>query len=296
MPVALITGANRGLGLATAIQLARHGHCVVATMRDLGAANDLREAAAVAAVEVHTDQLDVTDPASVDGAVARSVAEHGPIDVLVNNAAVVDFSAVEDITDERARDVFETNLFGPLRTIRAVLPAMRARHRGTIVNVSSIGGRMTPFCTGLYTMSKHALEAASELLAMEVRPYGIRVAVVEPGFFATRMVDDATAPIGGDPASPYADAERRICAWFAQSRPTAGDPADVGAAIAAIVAADEPRFRHPVGADAAVYIDGRRRLSDETWIDLGRAMTDEEFFAEFAARFAPSADAVTAVG
>jgi NAD(P)-dependent dehydrogenase (short-subunit alcohol dehydrogenase family) len=208
--------------------------------------------------------------------------------VLFNNAGVVDFSPIEHITDERTRAVLDTNLLGPLRTIRAVLPAMRSRRRGTTVNISSIGGRMAPFCTGLYVIAKHALEAASEALAMEVRQFGIRVAVVEPGFFATRMVDDATASLGIDPQSPYADHERRIVAWFAQGKQTAGDPADVGRAVAAIAAGEAgDALRHPVGLDAPIYLDGRRRMTDEQWIDLGGEMTDDEFFARFAELFAP---------
>jgi NAD(P)-dependent dehydrogenase (short-subunit alcohol dehydrogenase family) len=291
MTVSLITGANRGLGRAIALELARRGHHVVASMRDLEGAADLRANAAAAGGSLDAVELDVCDDRSVRAAIERVLDEHGAIDVLVNNAAIVDFSAIEDITDERAQRVLDTNLVGMLRTTRAVLPSMRARRSGVIVNVSSIGGRLTPFCTGLYTISKHALEAASELLAMEVRPFGIRVAVVEPGFFATRMVDDAIVPLGSDPGSPYADPERRICAWFTQSKQTAGDPAEVGRAVAAIAAGEVDGFRHPVGADAAIYIDGRRRLDDETWIDLGRSMSDDEFFAEFASFFAPSGDA-----
>jgi NAD(P)-dependent dehydrogenase (short-subunit alcohol dehydrogenase family) len=163
---------------------------------------------------------------------------------------------------------------------------MRAQRDGVIVNVSSIGGRLAPFCTGLYVMTKHALEAASEILAMEVQPFDIRVAIVEPGFFRTRMVDDATARLDLDPSSPYVDAERRIRLWFAQGKQTAGDPEDVAAAIAAIIDDPSPPLRHPVGPDAPLYIDGRRRLSDETWIGLGRRLSDEEFFAEFATLFA----------
>jgi NAD(P)-dependent dehydrogenase (short-subunit alcohol dehydrogenase family) len=288
MSTCLVTGANRGLGLAIALELARRDHDVVATMRDPSTAADLEAAAAAGGLSVRTMALDVTDEASVARAVAATERELGPIDVLVNNAAVVDSSPIEHITDERARAVLDTNLLGPLRTIRAVLPTMRSRRAGTIVNVSSIGGRMAPFCTGLYVIAKHALEAASEMLAMEVRPFAIRVAVVEPGFFATRMVDDATARLGLDPDSPYADQERRIVAWFAQGKQTAGDPADVGRAVAAIVAGEAGEdLRHPVGADASMYLDGRRRLTDEEWIDLGRSMTDDEFFARFAELFAP---------
>jgi NAD(P)-dependent dehydrogenase (short-subunit alcohol dehydrogenase family) len=192
---------------------------------------------------------------------------------------------VEHIDDARARAVFETNVFGPLRCIRAVLPDMRTRRSGAIVNVSSIGGRIAPFCTGLYVMAKHALEAASEMLALELQQFGIRVAVVEPGFHLTRMIDDATQRLGQDPASPYAVAEQRICLWFATAKATARDPLRVAEAIEHAVTTDDPRLRYLVGPDAEAYVGGRERMTDEEWVALGREMTDEQFFAEFAERF-----------
>jgi NAD(P)-dependent dehydrogenase (short-subunit alcohol dehydrogenase family) len=285
MPVTIITGTSSGIGLATALHCARQGHQVYATMRDLARARTLHDAAAVESLPLTILPLDVDDETSVQRAIAGVLAQAGRIDVLVNNAGIVHFSPVEHTSDGAARAVFETNLFGALRTIRAVLPVMRAQRHGAIVNVSSIGGRIAPFCTGLYTMAKHALEAASEMLAQEVRPYGIRVVLIEPGFFATPMLDRATSTLAQDPASPYADAERRISLWFAQAKQTAGAPRVVAEAIERAVTTPEPRLRYLVGLDAQAYVAGRERLSDEDWVQLGRAMTDEEFFQEFAARF-----------
>jgi NAD(P)-dependent dehydrogenase (short-subunit alcohol dehydrogenase family) len=221
----------------------------------------------------------------VDAAVTGVLDRAGRIDVLVNNAAVVHFTPIEHITDAAAAEVFQTNVFGPLRTIRAVLPGMRAQRSGAIVNVSSIAGRMAPFCTGLYVMTKYALEAATEMLAQEVVGHGIRVAVIEPGFHATRMIDDATRLLGRDPTSPYADAERRIVAWFAAQKAIAADPQRVAEAIRHAITTAEPRLRYLVGDDAKQYVGGRTRMADEEWIALGRPMTDEEFFTEFARRF-----------
>jgi NAD(P)-dependent dehydrogenase (short-subunit alcohol dehydrogenase family) len=285
MAVTVITGTSSGIGLATALHFARRGHRVYATMRSLDRAMALREVAAAERLALTVHRLDWANEASVQGTIGEIEAQAGRIDVLVNNGAIVHFSPVEHATDARAREVFETNLFGALRTIRAVLPGMRARRSGAIVNISSIGGRIAPMCTGLYTMAKHALEAASEMLAQEVRPYGIRVAVIEPGFFATPMLDRATSTLCRDPETPYADAERRVSLWFALAKQTAADPRRVAEAIEEAVTTPEPKLRYPVGLDAPVYIGGRARISDEEWVDLGREMTDEKFFQEFAARF-----------
>jgi NAD(P)-dependent dehydrogenase (short-subunit alcohol dehydrogenase family) len=254
-------------------------------MRDLADAAPLVQLAEAEGLVVQPITLDITDDASVRSAVEYVLERSGQIDALVNNAAIVRFTPIEHTAPEDLFRVLDTDLVGALRTAQAVLPSMRAQGRGAIVNVSSIAGRLAPFCCGPYVMAKWALEAASEMLAQEVAAHGIRVAVVEPGFHTTRMIDDATREIGIDPNSPYADAERRIVAWFAASKQTAADPQRVAEAVHEAITAEVPRFRYPVGADADIYIGGRARLADEDWVALGRRMTDEEFFAEFAARF-----------
>lgn len=286
MTVSLITGTSTGIGFATGLQFARKGHRVYATMRDPERrSGPLRDAAAKEGLEINVAQLDVDDEASVGRAVRDILNREGRIDVLVNNAGLGSLCVVERTTDEMARQIFETNLFGTLRCIRAVLPGMRERRSGTIVNVSSVAGLVTGFGHGLYSGSKHALEAVSEALALEVRKFGIRVAIIEPGFFATPIIDKATAGLPLDEQSPYSDVERRTRDLYAQGKENAGDPLAVAEVIEQAVSTSEPKLRYRVGADALVFADGRRRMKDEEYLDMGREMTDEAYWQEFQKRF-----------
>lgn len=285
MSVALITGASRGIGRAIAVHLARHGFEAYASMRDLGDGSPLVRLAEAEGLALHPITLDVTDDASVRSAVEHVLERTGHIDALVNNAAIARFAPIEHTTPAALADVLDTNLIGALRTAQAVLPTMRVQGRGTIVNISSVAGRVAPFCFGSYVMAKWALEAASEMLAQEVTALGLRVALIEPGFHATRMLDDATQGIGIDPGSAYADAERRTVALFAANKQIAADPQRVAETVHEAITTRTPRFRYPVGVDAEVFLGGRARMSDEDWVALGRRMTDEKYFAEFAARF-----------
>ena len=286
-PVTVITGCSTGIGYVTALHLARAGHTVHATMRSperSGAA--LLDAAKQEGLSLTVAALDVTVAASVDEAVKDVLAASGRIDALVNNAGIGDLGAIETRSDDDARAMFETNVFGPLRTIRAVLPAMRAQRSGTIVNVSSVAGRIVGGVNGLYSASKHALEAISEALAVEVRSHGIRVAVVEPGFFVTPILDKATGAITTGDDDPYAAIQRRMSTLYAAATAQGGDPVDVAKMIEQAISDPAPRFRYPVGLDAPVFLEGRARMTDQEYIDaFGREQTDEEWFAEFARRF-----------
>ncbi len=286
MAVVLITGTSTGIGLATALQFARSGNTVYATMRnpDAGSAA-LKAAAAAEDLKVNIAQLDVTDAASVDRAVAAVLAEAGRIDVLVNNAGVGPLSVIERTTDAGAHEIFETNFFGALRMMRAVLPGMREQRSGTIVNVSSVAGKVAAMGGGLYAASKHALEALSESVALETRPFGIRVAIVEPGFFKTPIIGKATGAISLDEASPYADVERRISMIYGSGATIGGEPETVAEAIEHAVTTSDPRLRYRVGVDADVFINGRFAGTDEDWLTFGDKMTEEEFWADFARRF-----------
>jgi NAD(P)-dependent dehydrogenase (short-subunit alcohol dehydrogenase family) len=286
-PVTLITGTSTGIGYATALHLARCGHTVHATMRSperAGAA--LLDAAAKEGLTVSVSRLDVTDDASVEQSVAAALRESGRIDVLVNNAGIGDLGALETTSDETVYRMFETNVFGPLRTVRAVLPGMRERGSGTIVNVSSVAGRIVGAVNGLYAASKHALEAMSEALAIEVFAHGIRVAVVEPGFFDTPILDKAPGAIAPEEAGPYDAIQRRMAGLYAGARQAgAGDALDVAKAIEQAIAPGAP-FRTLVGFDAVPFMEGRARMSDEEYIEaFGHEQTDEEWFAEFMRRF-----------
>ena len=169
MATALVTGTSSGIGLATAVALARAGHAVAATMRNLDRAGDLREVAAKEQLAIDIEALDVDDDDFVREGFAKVVARHGPIDVLVNNAGIPGVGVFEDTSLDIFRDVMETNFFGTLRCLKAVIPSMRERRRGTIVNISSVAGRVAATPQASYSASKWAVEAVSEILAQEMR-------------------------------------------------------------------------------------------------------------------------------
>ena len=186
METAVVTGTSTGIGLATALRLARHGFRVFAGMRNLDKAEPLRAAAAAETLPIEVIALDVTSIPSVREAFAAASAE-GPIDVLVNNAGIGGASPLELTPEDEHRRMFDTNYFGAIRCIQAVLPAMRERQRGTIVNVTSIAGRIATPNQIAYSASKWALECAGEALAHEVRRFGIRVVNIEPGVVMTSI-------------------------------------------------------------------------------------------------------------
>jgi NAD(P)-dependent dehydrogenase (short-subunit alcohol dehydrogenase family) len=292
MTSVLITGAGRGLGLATALLFARRGWSVHAGVPFVDPGDELHAALAAEDLPVRVVPMDVTDPASVDAAVAGVLAADGAVDVLVNNAGIGTLGTVEGSGDDALRPVLEVNLLGALRVVRAVLPSMRARRSGTVVTMSSVNGRIALPVGGPYFISKHALEAASEMLAVEVNGFGIRVAIVEPGAFATRILRDGVESATPADGSPYATVERRSAAMVAQGIARAGDPAEVAAAVLHAVTTDAPRLRYLVGGDAVGLLAARARVTDEQWVAFGGLGTDEEYYAAMAALFAPpTADA-----
>jgi NAD(P)-dependent dehydrogenase (short-subunit alcohol dehydrogenase family) len=267
MGVVLITGCSSGIGLETALAFARHGDVTYASMRDPDKGRRLLERAQAHGVPVEVLELDVTDEASVESAVRAIEGRHGAIDVLVNNAGIADSGPVETIAIERARAVVDTNLWGPVRTTRAVLPAMRARGAGVIVNVSSAAARVPamPY-NGFYAASKHALGALSQSLAWELAPFGIRVACIEPGFFATEISAKSWGTV--NPASPYGADHRWVNDFFVKNgQASGGDPALVAEAV--VRAAHDPAapLHNLVGDDAAAYVDAAARAgSHEGWV------------------------------
>lgn len=285
-PVTLITGCSTGIGYLTALEMARRGYTVHATMRSPDRdGTPLRDAAAREGLDLRVAALDVTDRGSRAEAVAEVIAVSGRIDVLVNNAGLGDLGAIELQSDETVHRMFETNVFGPLALMRAVLPGMRERQSGTIVNVSSVAGRIVGGVNGIYSATKHALEAISEALALEVRALGVRVIVIEPGFFQTPILQKATGAIA-EADGPYADIQRRMATLYTVATAQGGDPAEVAKVISDAVSTDAPRFRYAIGADAPVFLEGRAKMTDEEYIDaFGREQTDEAWFAEFARRF-----------
>ncbi len=262
----MITGANSGIGLATTLRLAREGHTVYAAMRDLDRAEALRDACfAEDLANVNLLRIDVTDDRSVDLAFDQVHKQSGPVDVLVNNAGISGGGAIEDTSIDTFQQVMDTNYLGPIRCIQRVLPEMRKRGAGTIVNVSSIGGRVFNPTMGAYNASKAALEAVSEVLAQEVVTYGIRVVVIEPGVVATPIFSKA-APHPDDTAYPM-HYERNV-SRFAALLQSPSEPDRVAEAIAEAVASPAPRFRWIVGDDAERAHAARQRISDEEYIAM----------------------------
>lgn len=269
MAVVMITGCSSGFGLATALAFARRGDRVWATMRNPAGAGGLWAAVEAEQLELATLPLDVNDPASVTAAVGHVLAVEGRIDVLVNNAGVAHMGAVEALDVEDARRVFDTNVFGQVRMIQAVLPGMRERGDGVIVNVSSVSGRLpgTP-CNWAYAASKHADGSLADSLAGEVRPFGIRVVCIEPGFVATEVVRKAP-PLPA--ASPYASSEQKVAQWFHEQVLAGGDPACVADAVVSAVEHPETPVHVPVGAGAAAAIQAAASMSGEEWAAVSRA-------------------------
>ncbi len=279
MTVTLVTGTSTGIGEATALHLSRLGHTVYASMRTPDASGGvLRRAADEEHLDLELITLDVDDSASVASAVGGILERSGQIDVLVNNAGLGKLTSVEEVPIEDAKAVFETNVFGPLRMMQAVLPGMRERRSGTIVNISSVAGRLVSAGHGIYAGTKYALEALSEAVAIETRRLGIRVIVIEPGFVSTPILDKAGEIEVGD--GPYAPHLRRMLALYENARGGAEPPSVVAQVIADALDDPDPRFRYLAGQGALPVMDGRARMTDEEWIDMGREMTDEEYFAE----------------
>jgi len=258
MAVVVVTGCSSGFGLLTAVAFARRGDEVFATMRDPAKAGALQEAAAAAGTAVNVMALDVTSDESVTGAVGAVLADAGRIDILVNNAGIGARAAIEMYPDRVVRQVFETNVFGVWRMVRAVLPGMRAQGSGAVVNVSSIAGRVGPPFNGLYSSTKHALEGMSEAMAGEVAPFGIRVALVEPGYYRTSIGDNVAANTALDPASPYAVREAEAVARMHEAVANGGDPQEVADLIVEAATTATPRLRWLAGGDAQAIASALR--------------------------------------
>jgi NAD(P)-dependent dehydrogenase (short-subunit alcohol dehydrogenase family) len=272
MTIALVTGTSSGIGLATAVTLARGGHTVIATMRNLESAGELQKIVAAEKLPVSLAALNVDDDASVDSALGKVFAEHGRLDVLVNNAGIGGGGSVEESSTARFREVMETNFFGALRCIKAVVPGMRERRHGCIVNVTSVSGRLAMAPAAAYCASKFALEALSECLAQEMKAFNVRVAIIEPGVIATPIFSKAK-PIPDNTPYPHA---RRQRALFAQSLTNPTSPYIVGEKIREIVDGDSWQLRYPVGPDAVPFLKWRASKTDEEVVNLGGA-SDKEF-------------------
>ena len=264
----LITGASSGFGRAIAEAAVAADDTVIATARNTAVLSDI---AAAYPGQVEALALDVTDSAGIEAAVQDVIARHGRIDVLVNNAGRGHVGAAEETSDAELRSLFDVHVFGPATLIRAVLPHMRERRSGVIVQMSSMGGQMSFAGFSAYSGTKFALEGMSEALADEVRPLGIKVLIVEPGAFRTRFF--ATASESGQIADYSATVGRTRQMVEANDGQQPGDPAKAAAAILAAIDAPVTPLRLPLGDDAVDAISGHLddvRAELATWEKTAR--------------------------
>lgn len=258
--------------MAAAIELARAGHHVVAAMRDPAGSPELGEQAAKEKLPIRIETMNVDSDESVSQAFSRILARE-PVDVLVNNAGIERIGAIEETPLADFRTCMETNYFGSIRCIQAVVKSMRERGSGTIINVTSVAGKISLSPMAPYTASKFALEALSEALAQELQAFGVKVAIVEPGIIDTRMArniqDSRTSKI-------YPQIKRCAALFEATISAGAGLPEVVAQKIREIAEAATPNLRHPVGPDAEPFLGWRGSMNDESWVGWG-AQSDADW-------------------
>lgn len=264
-PVVLITGCSGGIGEATAMRFAREGYRVYASMRN---PSDISESLSETLEEGEGHkvlELDVDNCVSVKSAIKQLRQETRRIDVLVNNAGISSISSVEEIDMDEAKAVFETNVFGVLRVTQEVLPIMRGLKGGTLVNVSSVAGRLVTAGHGIYAASKHALEAISESLAIETSQFGVRVVLIEPGFISTTILNKADSIVIDD--TVYGQHLERLVSMYKEAKLKADSPEVVSDCILKAVNDPAGKFRYVVGSGAQQTLDERKLLTDEEWIN-----------------------------
>ena len=260
----LVTGCSTGIGRAVAEELLTQGHTVWATARRT---DDLADLAARGA---RVTALDVTDEASMAAAVAEVEAAHGSVGALVNNAGYGEYGAVEEVDLDKVRAMFETNVFGLARMCQLVLPGMRRAGHGRIVNIGSMGGRFTFPMGGYYHATKYAVEALTDALRMEVRPFGVQVSLVEPGVTRSSFVDKTTVSEGmdGDPDSPYAALRASVSRANNEAytnRLVSASAESVAQVVVSAVESDRPRTRYLLTPAAKLMAATHSVAGDRVW-------------------------------
>jgi NAD(P)-dependent dehydrogenase (short-subunit alcohol dehydrogenase family) len=265
--VALVTGSSSGIGFETALLLARNGFKTYASMRNLEKSKNITQLANREKLPLEVVQLDVNDDISVKQAIDKIVAaEDYRIDVLVNNAGYGLFGALEDLSIEEIKAQFETNFFGVVQITQQVLPVMRKQKSGTIVNISSVGGRIGLPGLSAYHSTKFALEGLSESISYELEPFGIRVVIIEPGFIRTNIMNSSIiAKKAQDPKSPYFSSIQQLERSFKSAMENisaSSPPEEVAKVVLQAVTSENPKLRYAVGNDASSLIQAKTTMSD----------------------------------
>ena len=269
--VGVVTGSSSGIGYETSLLLARNQFTTYATMRNLSKSDGLREIASKEKIPLSVTQLDVNSDSSVDNTIDNIVRENGRIDILINNAGYDLFGSLEELSLDEIKQQFETNVFGVIRATKAVIPTMRKQGNGTIVNISSVGGRigLIPFNTA-YHASKFALEGFTESLRQELAEFNINIILIEPGFISSNFMDNIKTAKGFDSnKSPYAKTVQQVFLGFQPMMASSSHPTEVAHTILNAVNSPSPELRYPVGKDAESIFKARTELSDkklEKWV------------------------------
>ena len=271
----IVTGANSGIGRSTAITLAKNDYTVFATMRSLDRGEKLREIAQELNLVIKEVELDVSDTDSVNQGINEILDQTDQIDVLINNAGVGSNAVIEDVDIESDKSVFETNFWGVVRCIQAVLPTMRQQKSGHIIQVSSIAGRVGLPAQPIYSASKWALEGLSENLAHDLSSFGVRVSIIEPGVTRTAILGkNNTVPQNDDFENIYA----RMLDMYMQGIEANVRPEAVSETILQCLESSSHQLRWPVAWGAETMVNARHdgSVSDEEWVEIGSLVNNRE--------------------
>jgi NAD(P)-dependent dehydrogenase (short-subunit alcohol dehydrogenase family) len=275
--VAVVTGSSSGIGLETSLLLAKNGFRTFATVRSLEKAKSIRNISDKGELTIQVVELDVNSDKSVNDAIDKINDESKRIDVLVNNAGYSLIGALEDLSMDEIKAQFETNLFGTIRVMKAVLPIMRKQQGGTIVNVSSMAGRVGFPLFPVYSGTKFALEGVSESMRFETDPLGIKIVLVEPGTIRSNFASNAIiGQKAAEPNSPYAPLVETLQKATARFIDQGTPPEEVAKVILKAVTIDNPDLRYLVGNDAVQMIEARKGMSDQEF----RVVVKEHLLAQ----------------
>ena len=268
--VAIITGSSTGIGFETSLSLARNGFKTYATMRNLEKAKSLTEIKHNENLPIDIIELDVNSNESVNQAIKKIIDQDDRIDVLVNNAGYDVAGALEELTLTEFKAQFETNFFGVIRVIKEVVPIMRRQNHGTIVNVSSVGGKVGVPLNSAYIASKFALEGLSDSIRFELEGFGINIILVEPGVVRSNFFENVKMATNASPHSPYYQLTQKVFSGFVPLMgDTSSSPKQVAETILEAVTTNNPQIRYVVGKDAISILENRKKLSDrdfEKWM------------------------------
>ena len=258
--IALVTRSSSGIGFETSLALAREGYYTYATMRDTKKGNQIKEIAKKENLKLEVIELDVDKDETVQAAINKIMKERNRIDVIVNNAGYGLFGCLEDLSMDDLKAQFETNFFGVVRTLQAVIPIMRKQKSGTIVNVSSVAGRIGFPVSPAYISSKFALEGLSESMRYELSPFGINTIIIEPGVIKTNFMSSTKKSM--KPDSVYKEITDKVIMGISMMAEMGTPPQEVAKTITKAIKSENPLPRYTVGNDAAMFLEAKKSKTD----------------------------------